>query len=311
MKLLERGSAVNTATLQRATGVSRRTLFRDLEALRAAGVALVYDRRRDRYQLEHPPQLSPKQITTDEAAALVVLAEQLAAGVQIPFFEPAAGAARKLQNELPPAMRQQVAELSAAITLVPGGVAHLEDKRHIFFTLLEARGDRRVLRMRYASLTEWETIETKLRPYQIVYSRHSWYVIGRSSMHGEVRTFKLSRIDSLQLLDETYSLPRGFSVRRYLRNAWRIVPEPGKDQHVVIRFSNLVATNVAEVVWHPTQRLEPQEDGSLLFHAKVSGVTELSWWVLGYGDQAEVLRPARLRKLVAERARSMARMYDR
>ncbi|MGI9456200.1 MAG: WYL domain-containing protein [Aeoliella sp.] len=48
----------------------------------------------------------------------------------------------------------------------------------------------------------------------------------------------------------------------------------------------------------------------MLFHVTVSGVNEFSWWVLGYADQAEVLKPARLRKLVAQRATSMAKMYE-
>jgi proteasome accessory factor B len=45
------------------------------------------------------------------------------------------------------------------------------------------------------------------------------------------------------------------------------------------------------------------------FEADVSGLTEVSWWILGYGDQAEVLRPAKLRKIVAARAANMHRMY--
>jgi predicted DNA-binding transcriptional regulator YafY len=36
----------------------------------------------------------------------------------------------------------------------------------------------------------------------------------------------------------------------------------------------------------------------------------ISWWILGYGDQAEVIRPARLRRLVAKRAWNMAAMYN-
>ena len=47
-------------------------------------------------------------------------------------------------------------------------------------------------------------------------------------------------------------------------------------------------------------------DGTLDFRAKVSGLNEISWWVLGYGDQAEVLEPPELRDLVAARARRMA-----
>ena len=71
-----------------------------------------------------------------------------------------------------------------------------------------------------------------------------------------------------------------------------------------------VARNVAEVVWHKTQRLAHRDDGSLDFHVRVSGLNEISWWILGYGDQAEVLKPARLRQLIAERAGRLVEMYN-
>jgi proteasome accessory factor B len=143
-----------------------------------------------------------------------------------------------------------------------------------------------------------------------LFCRHSWYVIGRSSLHSAVRTFNLSRISSLEVLPKRFSVPRDFSIERHLRNAWALIPGDGPDQRVVVRFKPLVARNVGEVIWHQTQELEFQEDGSLIFRARVSGIQEIAWWILGYGDQAEVLKPTELRRLVAHRAKNMAAMYN-
>jgi len=46
-----------------------------------------------------------------------------------------------------------------------------------------------------------------------------------------------------------------------------------------------VAGNVAEVLWHQTQRVEWNDDGSIEFHATVDGLGEITWWLLGYGSQ--------------------------
>jgi predicted DNA-binding transcriptional regulator YafY len=89
-----------------------------------------------------------------------------------------------------------------------------------------------------------------------------------------------------------------------------LIPEPGRDHQVVVRFQPLVARNVAEVVWHKTQQTEVLDDGSLLFEARVSGLNEIAWGILGYGDQAEVLKPARLRRMVAHRAANMHSTYN-
>ena len=81
------------------------------------------------------------------------------------------------------------------------------------------------------------------------------------------------------------------------------------DREVVVRFSKLVAQNVAEVRWHKTQQLQFNDDGTLDFQVTVSGLKEISWWILGYGDQAEVLAPPKLRQLVAERTERAAAQY--
>jgi proteasome accessory factor B len=111
------------------------------------------------------------------------------------------------------------------------------------------------------------------------------------------------------LLEETFRAPKNFSVERHLRNAWHLIPEPGPDRHVVVLFDPLVANNVAEVVWHKTQQTHFLPDGSLRFEVKVSGLWEISWWILGYGDQAEVLEPPDLRQMIAARAKQLAARY--
>jgi predicted DNA-binding transcriptional regulator YafY len=52
------------------------------------------------------------------------------------------------------------------------------------------------------------------------------------------------------------------------------------------------------------------DDGRLEFRATVSGIREISWWILGYGDQAEVVEPADLRELIAQRARGILKRYE-
>ena len=110
-------------------------------------------------------------------------------------------------------------------------------------------------------------------------------------------------------LENSFRLPPGFSIERYLGNAWHLIPEPGRDREVVVRFAKMVAQNVAEVVWHKTQRTKTNQDGTLDFRVTVSGLSEISWWILGYGDQAKVLKPRRLREMVAQRAARTAQQY--
>ncbi|MGD9722136.1 MAG: helix-turn-helix transcriptional regulator [Pirellulales bacterium] len=308
--LLQAAKGLNVGALADACGVSRRTIFRDLDVLRQAGVPLLLDDDSGIYRIPGTYFLPPTNFTAEEALAVLVLCYELGSGSRLPFYEAAASAALKLESSLPGRMRERVRDESGAvhINMQPG--SKLDDKMPVYRQLLGCIAARQAAQITYDSPSDHGVIRLKLSPYRLLFSRHSWYVIGRSSIHREVRTFNVGRIQSLELVNEAFDVPRGFSVERYLGNAWHLIPEPGRDHSVVVHFSPLVARNVGEVVWHKTQRLVRHDDGSLDFHVRVSGLNEISWWILGYGDQAEVLRPARLRQIIAQRAARLVDMYN-
>jgi proteasome accessory factor B len=281
-----------------------------LETLRLAGVPLEFDRQAQRFSIPSRAFLPPTDFTTEETLSLLALATEMGRDKRLPFYEAAYTAALKLEANLPAPLRQQLGQLRRTSKIRLNQVGHLAGKTETYQALLRSIESGRVVRIEYESYTEWERITTKLRPYQLLFSRRSWYVIGRSSLHREVRMFNVARILSIKRLSERFAIPRSFDLDRYLGNAWHLIPGTGRDSHVVVRFRPLVAGNVAEVIWHKTQRTKILPDGSLEFRATVSGLNEICWWILGYGDQAEVLQPARLRRLLAQRAQSMAAMYN-
>lgn len=310
MGLLQAGKGHNAGALAKACKVSRRTIFRDLDVLRQAGVPLAFDDDRGGYRIPGTYFLPPTNFTAEEALAVMVLCYELGSDSRLPFYESAQSAALKLESSLPLGVRDRLREATAAVQINMQPANRLEGQRPVYQRLLACIATRRAVRIVYDSFSDAAPIRVKLCPYRLLFSRHSWYVIGRSSIHREVRTFNVGRIQGLTLLDEPFHLPRGFNIQRYLGNAWHLIPEAGPDSEVVVRFSTLVARNVAEVMWHRTQRLVRREDGSLDFHVRVSGIREISWWILGYGDEAEVLKPVRLRQLIAERAGRLFKMYN-
>ena len=69
-----------------------------------------------------------------------------------------------------------------------------------------------------------------------------------------------------------------------------------------------MAKRAAETRWHPSQELEDQPDGSLLWRGQVAGMREIKIWILGWGADAEVLEPPELRAdIAAELGRAATR----
>lgn len=303
------GKGHNASSLAGCCNVSKRTIFRDLDVLREAGLPLLYHEPDQRYYVQREYFLPPTNFTADEALALIVLCHELGGRDGVPYYEAARSAAVKLESTLPAGIREKLLDFASAVRIQMPPRASNDMNEPIYQQLLRAVAQRQAVRLTYNSLTEWETISTLVHPYRVLFSRRSWYVIGRSSLHRETRTFNLTRIEQLDMLEQSFEIPPRFNLERYLRNAWHLIPEPGPDSQVWVHFNKLVAQNVAEVLWHKTQDCSFRDDGSLDFRVTVSGLNEISWWILGYGDEAEVIEPVELREKVKQRIARMAQRY--
>jgi predicted DNA-binding transcriptional regulator YafY len=74
---------------------------------------------------------------------------------------------------------------------------------------------------------------------------------------------------------------------------------------VTLRFSPLAGRWVREEQWHPSQRVEDGEDGSVRLHLTVAITPEFRRWVFHYGREVTVEAPAELRAWMAEEARAV------
>jgi CRISPR-associated endonuclease/helicase Cas3 len=137
-----------------------------------------------------------------------------------------------------------------------------------------------------------------IEPYAI---GQTTYVIGRLADQGEMRTFKIERILNAELLPEPYSVPEDFDADEYLQYAWGIWKGSGEPVEVVLRFSPRVAKRVKETRWHRTQQLETQPDGSVIWQAKIAEPREMVPWVMGWGNDVEVIEPETLKDLIEDR----------
>lgn len=307
LSLLQTGRP-NVEMLSSACNVHRRTVFRDLDMLRRSGFVIHFDQEQGRYSIVNNVVLPETQFTVEEAIAVITLCFETGDEIHVPFLQAARSAAIKLQGMLPERIAEQVGRQGSTMQILPEPVNPLREYRTIFDTIAAAQQNRLAVRISYKSPIEPE-FRTLLHPYQLIFCRRSWYVIARSTLHREVRTFHIGRITQLETTDIEYQVPYGFTLRKYFRNAWCIIPEPGPDQEVTIRFSPLVGQNVSEVYWHRTQRTVRNPDGTVDFHVTVSGLHEISWWILGYGKEAEALGPPALRDIIRRHVAELAKKY--
>lgn len=145
-----------------------------------------------------------------------------------------------------------------------------------------------------------------IEPYAVGQTAH---VIGLREPPGKMRTFKIERLRSVELLREEYTIPDSFDPAELLRSAWGIWYSEAEPVEVVLRFHPTVAARVQETRWHRQQQHETQPDGYLVWRAHIAEPREMLPWVRGFGADVEVLAPKWLREELEQEARRLAELY--
>jgi proteasome accessory factor B len=307
MKILtamQSGRKYTAGELANTFGTSRRTVFRDLKELSAIGVPYHYDPASGGYIIDPEFFLPPINLNLQEALALLMIIHKARDQIQLPFKHSALLAGMKIENNLPPKIKQYCNTALKSISTHSPAQAPTGSLDNIFAQLQNAIARKLKTNIKYESLFEKNSLEIELCPYHLLYNQRAWYVLGYSDHHKSVRTFKLNRIKEMEVSDKCFIDGEDFDVHEYFGRAWSLIPE-GRLYNIKLKFLPMVAHNVAEVQWHDTQRATWNEDGSVIIEFRVDGLGEISWWVLGYGDQVQVLAPKELRERIINTAKSI------
>ena len=134
-----------------------------------------------------------------------------------------------------------------------------------------------------------------------------WYLFGFCHLRLDHRLFRLDRIRHIRLLTEKFVPPENGAQEMELGTAWGM--ELGPEYQFQVRFWGDSARFVRGTQFHPSQEVQEETGGAVLFAAKARGLRPVARWVLSFGGEAEVLEPAELREMVAEAFRAGAGRY--
>ena len=289
---------------------TRRTVYRDLDALMYAGFPVSSEKRDSRvyYKLLDDFELADTPFTPDELLALAFGEDVLRTLEGTVFHDSIHSALKKIRASLGPELAGFLARFRESFQVVPGPHKRYADVRDVIRLLNEAVLDHRTVSMDYTTARTGETARRKLDPYRVWYRSGALYVIGHDHKSGEIRTFAIDRIREPGLTDEAFEVPADFDFEARTAGSFGVVAE--EPERVRIRFAKRRALYVQEHVWHESQQVHPGEDGGIELALEVGTGDELRQWILSFGADAEVLEPASLRADVVAQLELAARRYD-
>lgn len=303
-----RGDAgVPVTEIARLTGMTTRTVYRDIRALEDELAVPVFQAKRGHYGIESRFFLPPLHLSVPEAIVLF-LASRLIARWSDQYDAAVVSAFTKLTHALP----QPIARHVAATMLRVGEHDPNEPFSRSFAAVARGWAEGRVVELVYDPGTGQEK-HTRVQPYFLEpdAALRSVYLIGFDEPAEAMRTYKVERIRTASLTLDRYEIPESFDPDEWLANSWGIWSSDSTPTvEVRLRFDASVAHRVREAVWHRSQELRELDEGALEMTVTVAGTVEIRPWILSWGDGVEVLEPPELRDAVASAVRAAATRYD-
>ena len=291
--------------------VTTRTIRRDLAALQEAGFPL-YDERDDdgRVHWRIDGQVLKgldTGFTLAELCALYLSRNLLESVAGTPFQRDLTHAFERLEKMLSPRMRQFLDRLPSVLAAKPGPRSRGgESSADALARLLEATLHFRVARMRYDSVSSGRVKDYLVHPYRLAFAQGGIYLLAYVPDYDAVRTFAVERIRSVSLDKQTFT-PKQEIGDDVFANSLGVNTGPAAD--VEIAFDAKVAPYVRARVWHASQQVRDQADGSLMLAMKVCHDWALRSWILSWGPFARVVSPRSLATDVRADLTSAQKLY--
>jgi predicted DNA-binding transcriptional regulator YafY len=278
--------------------ISRRTVYRDVQALCEAGVPVVALPGQG-YALMDGYFLPPLSFSTDEATMLLLGSEFVAKHFDSQYKAAAHSASRKIEAVLSDKLRAEVDYLQNSIALVAMNIRTGESGilRRIRRAIIERKTLQFLYHTRFSEDGTSRRNRREADPYGLLNYAGAWYLVAYCHMRNALRNFRLERISDLKVLEKSFTRPDNFSLE---------APAPDNQRKLLIRalFDIEIADWVKEAKVFFVEEMQDTAEG-LLVSLRVRTENEVVNWLLSWGGKVKVLEPPSMQKRLIQEAQKI------
>ena len=199
------------------------------------------------------------------------------------------------------------AEADAEAVLEAHGFAsrpgpHVRVAATVIGTIAEALKGPHVLTLVYAGGRDPDR-ERRLEPHGLLLGTRRYLVAREVGGNGQMQHYRLDRITSVRLEADSFARDPDFNLATHAGRAFGSFHSEAEYGEVIWRFTPAAAATAREFLFHPTQEVTEEADGSLTVRFTAAGHLEMAWHLYMWGDAVEVLAPEPLREMVERHRR--------
>jgi predicted DNA-binding transcriptional regulator YafY len=298
--LQQPGKRLTVDELAERFDVSRRTIFRDFNALQEINVPVTWDRYSG-YGLIEGYKVPPLMFTSKELATIMVGLNFVKSQVNQGLVEDAKGVEVKIKNVLPDELKEFMTSLEGRTIVDPylrfGGE---KKKGGSWYLISSAIAQQKRLQFQYTTKSG-ETGVRKIDPYILVFYQDHWNVIGKSHLRGEIRNFILEQVEEVKILDENYHLNNDLDIEALIfrseASSQSIILQVKKEE-----MARLEANLPAKII---KKKSENSKFIKVLFN--FDNLDFINEWLLQFGKKVIIEEP---KELIEKRNNLLREMLD-
>jgi predicted DNA-binding transcriptional regulator YafY len=274
--------------------ISVRTFHRDKKMMEELGIPIYYNKNLKEYKILDNFRFKAPNLDQKETEAVLLAAKEYQ-NRSFPMKKELESGLAKVYNSLPEFLKNSMGSYIKNYEVISDPFVDLEEHQNKFELFKNAINNENRIVINYYSMSSDQTTERKLDPYNLFFNNGAPYLYAFCHLRNEKRIFRIDRIKDIKITDEHFILPDNFSLAEELDNAWGV--EQGKEEmEVEVKFTGRAARFVPEYHWSDKQEIEKLGQNEIIFKVKTGSREEIKKWILGYGAEAEVLRPVDLRE---------------
>ncbi|MFH5181642.1 helix-turn-helix transcriptional regulator [Paenibacillus sp. TAB 01] len=291
--MLLNNEVLSASALAEKYNVSQRTIYRDIDAICAAGIPVVsYQGVNGGYGIMEQYKMDKSLLGSYDVESLITILHSMSTVFD---DDRARDTIHKLQTIQPDNQTQ-------SLTMDIGSQRMYNDSLRL---IRAAILNRQVIRFEYINLKN-ERMDRSVEPLRLIYKYTAWYLKGYCRARKEEREFRISRIVRLQSTQEIFQ-PRAEQERaEYWDDK---MPEPGTD--VVLHVNGHALARALDHFYDAEKQFH--DDGTLTLTLKVRDPAASEWLtavLLSFGEHLKIIEPAELRNTFRSKLAGMLNIYS-
>lgn len=304
--LLQSKRVTTAAWLSDHFGVSIRTIYRDVQTLKTAGIPVIGDPGTG-YSILDGYRLPPAALSRDEALALLTAGKLIKSVNNTDLEQHYQAALTKLRAVLHGADQQALANLEEGLTFQVRRTGSTD--QGYLQGLLASVAAQQAVRLCYQR-ADGTPSERVVEPIGCYHYYGRWYLAAYCRKRADYRTFVLYRIQQFWALHEGFEAPRQ-SLKTYLQQQ----QQQWKDQQVFHDIELLFSNEVLNFVDREKHHYGVVHEEDCAIGRRISLLNNsleiIARWLITYSNQVQVVRPLALHYRMQELATELYEHYHK